>query len=366
MAVWKKIIVSGSNAHLNEITASSLTNDNILVAGVGGALESSGITYNGSELGLGSSIITSTGATSILSGSFSGSFQGDASGLTGLTTDGTLTDGNGIADFTFDGSTNATVSVQASGSSLNVDANGVGIAAGGVLTSHIGDNQVTAAKLDDVFTNGGGVAGSFGSSTQVPVVTIDGQGRITTASLAAISTTLDLAGDTGTDTLSLIDGTLTISGTANEIVTAVTDDQVTISLPDSVIIPTASIQQNLSVGGNLSVTGNLNVEGAYTYVNTANLYVEDKFILLNSGSANPDEGGIIIDEGGAAGHAFVYDSDAARFAFTGSLASDATSVTPDAFVAAVVDENSGHTDKAEYQKAGNIKVDTGGDIWIYV
>jgi hypothetical protein len=84
MANWKKVIVSGSDAHLASITSSVLTDNNILVAGVGGAVESSGIPYDGSALGLGSSIITSTGATSILSGSFSGSFQGDGSGITGI------------------------------------------------------------------------------------------------------------------------------------------------------------------------------------------------------------------------------------------------------------------------------------------
>ena len=87
MAEWKKIIVSGSQAHLASVTASNLTNDNILVAGTGGAVESSGITYDGSTLGLGTSVITSTGATSILSGSFTGSFTGDGTGLTGLTAD---------------------------------------------------------------------------------------------------------------------------------------------------------------------------------------------------------------------------------------------------------------------------------------
>lgn len=360
MAVWKKIIVSGSNAHLNQITASSLTNDNILVAGVGGAVESSGITYNGSILGLGSSVIVSTGTTSILTGSFSGSFVGDGSGIVGLTTDGTLTDGNGINDFSFDGSTNATISVQASGSSLNVDANGVGIAAGGVLTSHIGDNQVTAAKLDHVFTAGGGVAGTFGSSTNVPVITVDEQGRLTSASLATISTTIDIAGDSGTDTVSLINDTLTFSGTANEIVTAVTDNQVTISLPDSVIIPTASIQQNLTVGGDLTVNGSM------TYLNTTNLAIEDKFVLLNSGSTNPDEGGLVIDEGSGTGHGFIYDAGDGRWGFNASVNSSATTVNATAHAAAVVDLNNGaHSDSAEYQKNGNIKVDTSGDIWIY-
>lgn len=259
MAIWKKIIVSGSNAHLAEITSSILTNDNLVIAGVGGALESSGLTYDGSTFNIGSSVITSTGATSILSGSFSGSFEGDGSNLTGLVT-----------------------------------------------------------SLD--------VSGSDGTGGSIDLLTQD----------------------------------FTITGANNEIETTISGQTLTIGLRDSITVPTASVLQNLTVGGNLQVDGDL------TYLNTANLYVEDKFILLNSGSANPDEGGIIIDEGGAAGHAFVYDADAARFAFTSSLDSTATSVTPDAFVAAVVHEGSGHSDVAEYQKAGNIKIDSSDDIWIYV
>jgi hypothetical protein len=115
---------------------------------------------------------------------------------------------------------------------------------------------------------------------------------------------------------------------------------------------------------NLILTGDLTVQGTTTSIQTANLLVQDKFILLNSGSANPDEGGIVIDEGNGAGHAFVYDSNATRFAFTGSLSSDATSVTPDAFAAAVVDIDAGHVDKPEYQKNGNIKTDN-GTIYIF-
>ena len=38
MATWKKIIVSGSDAHLAAITSSVLTNTNLVIAGVGGAL----------------------------------------------------------------------------------------------------------------------------------------------------------------------------------------------------------------------------------------------------------------------------------------------------------------------------------------
>ena len=66
MAVWKKIIVSGSDAHLNSITASSLVNDNLLVAGPGGEVQSSGLTFDGS-------VVTLTGAKSIVLNDISGS-----------------------------------------------------------------------------------------------------------------------------------------------------------------------------------------------------------------------------------------------------------------------------------------------------
>jgi hypothetical protein len=80
MATWKKVIVSGSAAHLLNVTASNLTNDNLVIAGVGGALENSGLTFNGSTLNLGSAQVIAAG----FSGSFSGSFFGNGAGLTGI------------------------------------------------------------------------------------------------------------------------------------------------------------------------------------------------------------------------------------------------------------------------------------------
>jgi len=256
MAVWKKIIVSGSHAHLNSITASSLTEDNFIVIGPNGELQNSGLLFDGST-------VTLTGAKLIVPGDISGS----------------------------------------------------------------GDLKISGSTVIDTNLTVGGTANITGATTLESTLSVDGN--------IGGNGNLDIAGD------AKITGSLTVDGTT-------------------------TLGGNVELTNNLTVGGNLNVEGDYTYVNTANLYVEDKFILLNSGSANPDEGGLIIDEGGAAGHAFVYDADAARFAFTGSLGSDATSVTPDAFAAAVVHEPSGHTDKAEYQKAGNIKIDSSDDIWIYV
>ena len=60
--------VAGNIKALTGITSSNLTNDNLLVAGAAGEIESSGITFNGSALDLGSSNITTTG---------NGTFGGD-------------------------------------------------------------------------------------------------------------------------------------------------------------------------------------------------------------------------------------------------------------------------------------------------
>lgn len=108
MATWKKVIVSGSNAHLTGITSSVLTANNILQAGTDGAIQNSGITLSGNTLALGGNSITSTGTASSLSGSFSGSFTGTFSGSLSVDLQD-LTAGNGIEDFSYDGNSTATV-----------------------------------------------------------------------------------------------------------------------------------------------------------------------------------------------------------------------------------------------------------------
>jgi len=127
MATWKKIIVSGSNAHLAQITSSVLTNGNLVIAGVGGALQNSGLTFSGGTFNIGSNSIISTGTGSILTGSFSGSFRGDGSGLTGLasTLDVSGSNGTGISinlttqDLTIGGTANE-IETSAAGTTLTI------------------------------------------------------------------------------------------------------------------------------------------------------------------------------------------------------------------------------------------------------
>jgi len=64
------------------------------------------------------------------------------------------------------------------------------IAASAVTTARLADDAVTAAKL----ANTSVTAGSYGSSTSIPSITVDAQGRITAASGNTVNT--DLVGDT--------------------------------------------------------------------------------------------------------------------------------------------------------------------------
>jgi len=115
----------------------------------------------------------------------------------------------------------------------------------------------------------------------------------------------------------------------------------------------------LTVECSLNVGGDLIVDGNFTYLNVTNLAVEDRFILLNSGSASGDGGIIVQNSLTSTGSAFIFDDDTDRWGFTASLASNATAVTPDAFAAAVVT-----SDIAAYRKVGNIRL-SGEDIYIY-
>jgi len=324
MANWKKVIVSGSVAELSAVSASAF------------------YVQNGQ-------LLTSPTNT-IISGSFSGSFKGNGANLTNVALDQAITNGVGVSAFSYNGTGSATVAVSGS-STLTANR----------ITKWTGDAFANTTLSDD------GTIVSGASSIQLSGVNSSLTGSFTGSfkgdgsALTGIVTTLALSGSTGAGTLSsgsidLKTEGVRIYGTSNQIDTSFVDATNTLTI---------GLSNNVSISNDLTVGGNLTVNGDLTYLNVANLLVEDKFVLLNSGSANPDEGGIIIDEGSGTGHAFIYDAGDTRWGFNPSVAYNATTANTTAYAAAVIDiQNAAHADAAEYQKIGNFKVDN-GDVFVW-
>mgnify|MGYP000016294353 CR=1 FL=1 len=115
---------------------------------------------------------------------------------------------------------------------LNVDVNDPlitisGDADGSATMTNLGDTTINIT-LDTVNTN----VGQFGSSTAVPIITVNGKGLVTAVSTAAISTSFTVAADSGAS--DLVNGGETLTFTGGEgIDTAVSNNTITISAEDA-------------------------------------------------------------------------------------------------------------------------------------
>ena len=340
MATWKKIIVSGSNAHLAQITSSVLTDGNLIMAGAGGALKNSGFTFSGGSFNIGSNSIISTGTGSVLTGSFSGSFVG--------TTDlPDLTQGAGIVPFIYDGAVTATVAVSGA-AALNSDAvtkwNGAAF-----VNSSLTDNGTVVSGASSLQLTGASSAltGSFTGS-----FIGDGSG------LTGLVTNLDISASNGTAiSVDLLTQDLTITGTANEIETSAAGTTLTIGLPNDV-----TITQDLTVNRNLTVLGTA------SFQHTTDLDIADRFIRLASGSNAAGDGGIAVQQTNALNaEVFGFDSGATRWGVSSSFDASQNAFTPDAYMAlSLVGAGTDPTVvEARYQVKGNIFIGSDEGIWIY-
>ena len=135
------------------------------------------------------------------------------------------------------------------------------------LTSTVSANKVTFA-LDDTAVS----AGSYGSSTAIPVITVDAQGRITGVSTQTTSSTFTLAADSGTSNTIVGGETLTFSGDTG-ISTVVGTNSISIDLDDTAVtagsygsatqVPTFTVDQQgrLTAAGVANIAASMSIQG---------------------------------------------------------------------------------------------------------
>ena len=246
-----------------------------------------------SNLGLGNVALQASNAVDIDGGAIDGTVIGanSAAAITGTTitaNSGFVGNLSGVAD-------------DADGLSSAVTVALSGDATGSATFQDAGDTATISTTLASVNSN----VGTFGSTSAIPVVTVNAKGLVTAVTTASIVTSLTVDGDSGTQDVDLSADDLQFLGTANEIETAVTkvgnDVKVTLGLPDDVTVGnnltvTGSFLSDditssaISIAGDATITGNLTVQGTQTTVNSTTVETADAIFRTNSNGANTDAG----------------------------------------------------------------------------
>jgi hypothetical protein len=364
MASWKKVLVSGSAGEFSSVTASL------------------GVLVGNTQ------VITGTGVATSLSGSFTGSFRGDGSALTGVTatfpTNQKVTlvandkvfiqdseDSNTSKYITYDDVLDQ-LADKDTGTATNIGniiKNGTALA----LANDMGGfNSISSLAFSSSAATPGAIGfvgtASWAASASQAVNTVSSSYALTASYAAnAGGGTLNISGSDGnTTSISLGTEALIVSGTANEV-------KVTVNNANNLV--------QVGLPTNVTIQGTLTVNGTVTTVSSSNLLVSDKFILLSSGSTSKNDGGIIVQSARTnttgSGYGLFLDGTPAapRWGVTSSLSQFAQNAeTPDEWMVTAKTVGSPQTagstaptyGGATAAGNGNMVIDSNGDIWIYV
>jgi len=249
MATWKKVLVSGSQAELAALKVDNLTSGQVVIGG--------GVTANlSTRLISGSGAILASGGSGIqLSGSFSGSFQGNGSGLTGVTstTPNALTSGEGISTFSFNGSAAQTVSVSGA---ADLTANNItkwDNTANKFTNSSLTDNGTTISGVTSIVLTGANssLTGSLLGTASFTLVASSSLVTDTTTGTGPYYVTF-VDGTTGNRPLRVDSAALTFNATTNTLhVTSSFATSASYALSASV---TTQVANSLTAGAGLTGT----------------------------------------------------------------------------------------------------------------
>jgi hypothetical protein len=270
----------------------------------------------------------------------------------------TLTGGT-INDVVIGGSTPAAANFTTIGASgaitgdLTGNADTATALATGRTIGMTGDMTWTSASFDGTgnVTGAGTLAtvnsnvGQFGTTTAIPVVTVNAKGLVTAVTTATISTALTIAADNGSnDSVALGTDTLTFEGTSNEVETTVSNNKITIGLPSDVTIGndltvTGTLNSDditsstVTITGDAVVSGTLTVNGTTTTVNSTTVQVDDPTFELGDPGISSDDNldrGIKFNwhNGSAAKTGFFgYDDSASEFVFIADATDNSNTFT---------------------------------------
>jgi hypothetical protein len=143
-------------------------------------------------------------------------------------------------------------------------------------SSRITQSATSGAVLFDLATSGV-TAGTYGSATLIPTITVDDRGRVTSASNNSISTTINLVANTGSGTVSG-GGTLTVNGT-NSISTTVSSGTYTIT-------NNGILSFNTRTGAVTLTSSDVTTALGYTPVNKAGDTISGNFTGITNLGAN--------------------------------------------------------------------------------
>jgi len=434
MASWKKVIVSGSAAELSTlaldtvlpvseggIAATSLTDKSVLISQDSGtdAVGAVALTSNGQLIiggsdgpaaatisGTSNEVTVTNGANSItlslpddvtigqdltvtrnlrnssavsdshITGSMTGSFTGDGSGLSGVAGSFPSTAETGVSHdalkfFVSDGASKF-ISGSNFAEYLFAKVSGdASVAAGGALT--IAANSVEGTMLN---TNSADTSTIELSSDTLSVLKVPNALTVDNATIQLDSgTTFD---GSGAKTIAIKDGGVDadalatavagngLTGGGGSALAVGAGTGVTVNANDVAIGQDVATNANVQFN-NMTIDGNLIVNGTQTLNNSTNLLIEDRFILMNSGSSATGDGGILVGSGSAfSASAFIFDDSEDRWGvqIDTQLGSSAATAAPEAYASLYV--LTANTGSATYAVKGNIKIDDGtGDIFIY-